>query len=329
MEKYLVRHQRLKHERELRGWSQAYVATKIGCDTKTVGRWERGNASPGPYLRQKLVELFEKNAEELGLIEEDAKSNRDGPVEVTVGSDVSESSQHISWQKDWGEAPYIDSFYGRQKELTEVEQWIMGDHCRVIAVLGIGGVGKTTFAAMLAKQVQDNFDYVFWRSLQNAPPVESILDSYLRFVSNQRRMNLPKDLDAQISLLITSLRERRCLLIFDNVESVLQAGQRAGQYLTGYEGYGRLFQRIGEAHHQSCLLLTSREKPKEVARMEGNISPMRSLLLPGMDQGDGQKLLEDKDLFGPDEIWGTLIHLNTVQLRKKSGGRAKRRSRWH
>ena len=59
--------QLLKRERELRGWSQADVAEKIGGDPKTVGRWERGITSPGPQLCQKLCELFGKNTEELGL----------------------------------------------------------------------------------------------------------------------------------------------------------------------------------------------------------------------------------------------------------------------
>src|SRR5205085_9157185 len=100
-------HQRLKYERELRGWSQADVATRIRCDTKTVGRWERGIASPGPYLRQKLVKLFGKNAEELGLIEEDARSNSHGQVQLPEESNASELVRNISWKEDWGEAPHI------------------------------------------------------------------------------------------------------------------------------------------------------------------------------------------------------------------------------
>ena len=178
---------------------------------------------------------------------------------MTGEDDTGESTRDISCQKDWGEAPHIENFYGREQELSKVEQWIMEDHCRMVAILGIGGVGKTTFATKVAKQIKKNsFDYVYWRSLQNAPPLESILASFLRFVSNPRRMNLPKDLDEQISLLITSLREHHCLLILDNAESILQAGQRVGQYLEGYEGYGRLFQRIGEAYHKSCLLQIGR-----------------------------------------------------------------------
>ncbi len=56
---------RLKHERELRGWSQGDVAEKIGADAHTVYRWEHGITIPTPFFRQRLCELFNKNAREL------------------------------------------------------------------------------------------------------------------------------------------------------------------------------------------------------------------------------------------------------------------------
>jgi transcriptional regulator with XRE-family HTH domain len=68
VEQHPAWHQRLRRERKLRNWSQAYVAESIGSNTKTVSRWEQGKAFPGPYLRQKLVELFGMSSEELGLV---------------------------------------------------------------------------------------------------------------------------------------------------------------------------------------------------------------------------------------------------------------------
>jgi transcriptional regulator with XRE-family HTH domain len=59
---------RLKYERELRGWSQQYVATQINAERYYVSRWEIGTASPRPDYRRKLCELFGMNAEELGLL---------------------------------------------------------------------------------------------------------------------------------------------------------------------------------------------------------------------------------------------------------------------
>ena len=88
-----------------------------------------------------------------------------------------------------------------------------------------------------------------------------------------------------------------------------QAGNRAGQYREGYEAYGRLLTRIGEAKHQSCLLLTSWEKPKELAQLEGKTAPVRVMLLAWLEQAEGQALLKDKGLLASEETWAALIRL--------------------
>ncbi len=62
---------KLKYERELRGWSQAKVAEEIGAQTSVINRWENGHVFPSPYYREKLCTLFEKDAQELGLIKSD------------------------------------------------------------------------------------------------------------------------------------------------------------------------------------------------------------------------------------------------------------------
>lgn len=61
--------QKLRYERELRGWSQARVAKEIGTTPNSVSMWERGLVVPTPYFRERLCTLFEKNAVELGLFD--------------------------------------------------------------------------------------------------------------------------------------------------------------------------------------------------------------------------------------------------------------------
>src|SRR5581483_345898 len=86
-----------------------------------------------------------------------------------------------------------------------------------------------------------------------------------------------------------------------------KVGQRTGRYAEGYEGYGRLFRRIGEAEHQSCLLLTSREKPQEIVQLQGHSFRVRTLLLSGIELAEGQQLLQDKRLVGSEEAWFELV----------------------
>jgi hypothetical protein len=113
-------------------------------------------------------------------------------------------------------------------------------------------------------------------------------------LSHQQETTLPENLDGKISCLIEYLRASRCLLVLDNVESILSSDERAGAYRQGYEGYGHLLRCLGETNHQSCLVLTSREKPRGIRIKEGINSPIRSLRLSGLTGVQGEKILVEK-----------------------------------
>ncbi len=191
---------------------------------------------------------------------------------------------------DWGEAVDVSVFYGRTAELATLAQWIVADRCRLVALLGIGGIGKTALSVKLAQQVQNDFEYVIWRSLRNASPFETFLAELVFFLSDQQETL------GEVSRLLHYLRASRCLLIFDNLETILDVGD-GGPYRPGYEKYGELLRMIGETAHQSCLILTSREKPVEIATFEGVELAVRSLRLGGSPEA-AYALVEAKGLVG-------------------------------
>ncbi len=209
----------------------------------------------------------------------------------------------------WGEAPSSQQFYGREKELDELQSWVIGGHCRLLAILGMGGIGKTSLAVALVNVVKDSFEYIFWRSLQQAPSFHHMLHSCIKFLSDQQEIDFPDEIEDLISLLLFYLREHRCLLVFDNCETVFQSGKGTGVYRDGYEDYGRLFQRVGEAQHQSCLLLTSREKTREVALLEGKDTSIRSFHLYGLKSRDGANIVQRKGIVGEAQSVEKLIDL--------------------
>ena len=114
-------------------------------------------------------------------------------------------------------------------------------------------------------------------------------------------------LEQRINQLIGRLQERRCLLVLDNLETLLEVEDPEGNYRAGYQGYGRLIERLGESAHQSCVVLTSREKPREIEAAEGLRAPVRSLRLVGLSQEAARSLLQDKDLRGASSAWLQLI----------------------
>lgn len=199
-------------------------------------------------------------------------------------------------KEDWDNVPNVQAFYGREKELGKLRGWVLHDRCQLVIVTGGGGIGKTMLTAKLAEDVAREFDYVFWRSLQDAPPFESILERCLLLLSHQQPLDRHLNADELISLLLSNMKTHRCLLILDNLESILQVPALAGEYRDGYEDYGRLIDAIGRTRHQSCLLVTTRELPKEITPLVGKTGSVRPYTLKGLKVSDGLKILEDKEL---------------------------------
>jgi WD40 repeat protein len=200
-------------------------------------------------------------------------------------------------KNDWGEAPDSSAFISRTAEIATLQQWIIGEKVRLVPILGSGGIGKTSLATKVAREIAEDFDSVIWRSLREAPPLEKILSDCIKLFSEHQSIDLPNTLEEQITALLDLLCSHRCLMVFDNLEALLQSGSTKGDYQPQFTGYSQLFRRIGESSHQSCLILTSREQPQEIRRLQGITTPVRVLHLTGL-QASASQLLTARGVTG-------------------------------
>lgn len=209
--------------------------------------------------------------------------------------------------RDWGEAVDVALFYGRSPELTTLEKWIINDRCRLISILGMGGIGKTFLAAKLARNIESRFEVVIWKSLRNAPEFKNILAELIYAVCDRQNLYLADTIDGQINNLINCLRANRCLIIFDGLENILKSKQIGGQYLDDYQGYGQLLRRIQDEQHQSCVVITSREKPTGLSLREGKKSLVRSHIVKSLSSNAALEILGDRGLIASESTLKKLI----------------------
>src|SRR5258708_4337690 len=319
------------------GLTQTGLAEYLGISRRAVGEWEAGSSYPKAERLKEFIALavqhqafpagreaeeirtFWKAARQKVLLDEPWLASLLSqqpphltlvaplPVEQIRGIDHVLAPAAGGPRVDWGNALAVPTFYGRARELALLAQWVVEEGCRVVSVLGMGGIGKSALVVSAMHQLAAHFQVVLFRSLRDAPSCEALLDDCLQVLAPQSLSLVPADLESRISRLLEHVRSSRVLLVLDNLESLLEEGEVRGHLRPGYEGYARLLQRVAETGHQSCLLLTSREKPTELRALAGSRSPVRSLRLVGLEAAACEPLLAEHELVGSLEERARLV----------------------
>lgn len=184
-----------------RRFTQEQLSDRAGISIHTVARILKREKAVDKLSIEYLMRSFN-----LQLAPEDCVNPSVSSSQVTVPQ---------SSQQDWGTVIEVSEFYGREVELAQLQQWVCEEHCRLVVLLGLGGIGKSALAVKLALQIQDQFENVVWRSLQNAPALEECIESILQFLLRAQSHDsaLPASLDGKLSRLMECLQTSRCLLI--------------------------------------------------------------------------------------------------------------------
>ncbi len=312
------------------GLTQRDVAAGLGVHVRSVQLWEAAASHPNAARLQGLIRFFLdtgsftegseiEEAEALWHAAMLESSRLNTPFDRSWFAHLNDGDRggraavaaagprpRHNTRQHWGGAPDVSGFLSRSREQQTLRVWLLDDACRVVAVLGMGGIGKTLLAARVAHDLAPYFQRVYWRSLHNAPAFSEWLAGAISFLSPQDPVLTATD-DVRYNRLLELVAQIPVLLILDNVETVLQPGDRTGGYLPGYAGYGALLQGLAETPHRSGLLLTSREEPPELGPLKGVGSRTRTLSLGGLAVEDAQVLLRDKGLHGDQAAWEHLV----------------------
>ncbi|MBD2119391.1 NB-ARC domain-containing protein [Trichocoleus sp. FACHB-262] len=260
--------------RQRRGWTK----------TSTARWWQDANTSRATLRRfwqgdRIQPDIFIALCQAVGISDWEAIAK---PLELSSPPPI---SSLLTPHLDLDEAPDVEAFYGRQPELQQLEQWIVSDRCEIVAIAGLGGIGKTALALALTERVQTEFSFVIWRSLRSVPSFHHLLDSILQPFDPA----IPQTFQQRVHQLIQHLQQHRCLLILDGLETVLKQENTYTLFLLTY---------LLPATHQSCILLTSRERLSELEEVVRNRASVRSMTLQGLLQTEAVELLKAGGIMG-------------------------------
>jgi len=216
----------------------------------------------------------------------------------------SNAKRNVDWS---GAIPDPKLSYDREQELLLMQQFVFVEKCSLVGIIGVAGVGKTNFAAKFVQVSKNKFEYIFWRSLRNAPPLKDVLRECILFLSDQEETNLPDDEQSLKILLIGYLNKHRCLIVLDNAETVIGDTSRPPQMNGEVNNFNDLLNLVSASSRQSCTVITAREKSRQFSVIEDKRGVVKSITLKGLSAGDGRKILEDKGVNGTDNAFKYLV----------------------
>jgi predicted ATPase/DNA-binding XRE family transcriptional regulator len=200
----------LKRRRKALDLTQAELAEQVGCAVVTIRKIENGDSRPSKQIAGRLGEALALDASDLPGFVTFAR----GVTGVEADSEPALTS-HTSYPSDNWPRP-LTPFIGRRAELAQIAARLADPECRMLTLVGAGGVGKTRLAIEAAAHVVDFGGRVYFVSLAPITAVNWLPSAMATALQLTFFGAAPPH-----EQLLTYLRGKRLLLVLDNFEHLL------------------------------------------------------------------------------------------------------------
>ncbi len=200
-------------------------------------------------------------------------------------------------------APKIANFRGRKIELAQLEEWSRDPNCQFIMMTGMIGCGKTTLAIRAAEILKDKFHRVIYLSISNSLELKDSIQFCLHILNPD--LDTSSDLNKLLVNLTLYLQKYRCLLILDDLDSIVEFKNMATHYLSGYEQYAQFLRCLITTNHQSLVIATSRNSINQLSYYSSD--RVKLLALQGIRSDVLWSIFQTKIIKNiSQEVWGQI-----------------------
>ncbi len=179
--------------------------------------------------------------------------------------------------------PQTTPFIGRQTELAQIAHYLDRSDCRLLTLIGLGGIGKTRLALQAAGQALDTFaDGVYFVSLAGISSPEFLV------LTIGEALNYPLSGEADPKRqLLKYLHQKEMLLVLDNFEHLFSSPE-------GNDSGRDLLLEMVKLAPKLKLLVTSRERLNLQAEW---LLTLQGLPYPPPETAFGEETFEAVELF--------------------------------
>jgi transcriptional regulator with XRE-family HTH domain len=203
----------IERRRKALDLTRAGLADLVSCSPETIKKIERDERRPSPQIAGLLAEALSLSDLERETFLQVAQKQR--PVDSLVLA--GEPLQPLPVSPSASLLAQATPFIGRESELSQIAAWLANPYCRLVTLVGPGGIGKSRLALKTAEEQRDNYQQgVYFVALAGTQRSDGLAEVIAASLGLPRKSSEdPQD------RVLRYLHNKEVLLVLDNYEQLL------------------------------------------------------------------------------------------------------------